>query len=138
MTKLNLEFMCNKGKYKKYLSSISLDNEEEKATEERKTEKYKKQILKLTSELIHVNEFNTGEDFVFEDIPKEILDAFEEYRKECVYFFERKENRVLQKESCLKKPKKTYYDEDTLFPEEGMIDPVPTNSLWGNHIFKKP
>lgn len=134
---LTLELMCNKKKYNKIIEKTNPKKFEENREQLLKLNKYSKKIMNITKELL---------DSPDTQITNEINNAFEEYSKICIRYFEMKEyenkfNNEIESQ-----------DEDMLFDKiddsyenteklDSYFTPNPMNSLpsksyWGKSIHK--
>lgn len=116
---ITLELMCNKKIYNKVLEKTNPKKFQERKEQITKLEKYSYKIMELTEQLIGSPDTQ---------ITNEINNAFEEYSKICIRYFEMKE----YEEKC--SSNKDHDDDDTLFCK---IDNELPYSYWGKTIIKK-
>jgi hypothetical protein len=126
---ITLELMCNKKKYNKVLEKTNPKKFEEQREHLTKIEKYSSKIMKLTEQLL--GSPNT-------QITNEINNAFEEYSKICIRYFEMKE----YEKKFANHHEKEEDDEDVLFgkidnDEESFEKPFISHSYWGKSIIKR-
>jgi len=122
--KLTLEFLTNKYQYNKYLSKSDPKKYEENMTHYHKIHKYKDKIMEITNN--YCNNPNR-------QITTNLDDAFNDYVRSCIQYFEMKELENIDDSSS------NHADEDTLFMNIDEKDDntnntsykEPTKSFWG-------
>lgn len=119
---ITLELMCNKKIYNKVLEKTNPKKFQERIEQISKLEKYSYKIMELTEQLLGSPDTQ---------ITNEINNAFEEYSKICIRYFEMKDF----EEKCSSNKDHFNEDEDdTLFCK---IDNELPYSYWGKTIVKK-
>ena len=122
--KLTLEFLINKTQYNKYLAKSDPKMYEENMTHCYKINKYKDKIVEITNN--YCNNPNR-------QITTNLDDAFNDYVRSCIQYFEMKELENIDDSSS------NHADEDTLFMNIDEKDDntnhtsykEPTKSFWG-------
>ena len=122
MDQLTMELLTNKKHYNKFLAANHPEQYEKQMELQHKKEKYGKQIMEMTDQLLFSPETQ---------ITNEIHEAFDIYMNACFRYLEMKE---WEKDSD---------NEDVLFPPNGMrMDSVAgghpsiMKSYWGKRIHK--
>ena len=125
---ITLELMCNKKKYNKIIEKTNPKKFEENREQTNKLNKYSDKIMNITNQLLESPEIQ---------ITNEINNAFEEYSKICIRYFEMKEyenkyNRESEDEDMMFDKIDDSYENiekiDTFF--------TPSKSYWGKSIHK--
>jgi hypothetical protein len=129
-SQITLELMCNKKKYNKVLEKTNPKKFEEQREHLTKIEKYSPKIMNLTEKLLGSPDTQ---------ITNEINNAFDEYSKICIRYFEMKE---YENKFANHHEKEEEDDEDILFGridnEEYILEkPSIPHSYWGKSIIKK-
>ena len=132
---ITLELMCNKKKYNKIIEKTNPKKFEENREQTIKLNKYSDKIMNITNQLL---------DSPDTQITNEINNAFEEYSRICIRYFEMKEyenkyNHESEDEDIL------FGNIDDSYENKEKIDPfftpnpmnkIPTKSYWGKSIHK--
>lgn len=136
---LTLELMCNKKKYNKIIEKTNPKKFEENREQLIKLNKYSNKIMNLTKQIL---------DYPDIQITNEINNAFEEYSRVCIRYFEMKEyenkynnEREFHDEDedmLFYKMDESYENNDysdTYFTNNPM-NKLPSKSYWGKSINK--
>ena len=125
---ITLELMCNKKKYNKIIEKTNPKKFEENREQTIKLNKYSNKIMNITNQLLESPEIQ---------ITNEINNAFEEYSKICIRYFEMKEYE--SKYNHDSEDKDMMFDKiDDSYKNKEKIDPffTPSKSYWGKSIHK--